>query len=311
MYTSCNCLATKWENVKTSSPSEVIFPIALYISWWFWCMTLLFCRYGELQGLNKQETADKYGSEQVHEWRRSYDIPPPNGESLEMCAERAVAYFTEHVGWSIFQIHHIINPVLGFMKWHFCCNVADWTPTGKWKKYNDCSPWELIEVHHYVSWQANIPRGGISNLLGSLAFFFCLFLLGNITNWNSSYQVISLELATGIPMLYIFKEGRYIRRGSPPAPTEATVYAYTKVCKFSKLCLKSFYLCLDVTFLFEKQLDESEAWKNPVDQLVNLLLREWLREIAFEHAKVIIRHNSWVTAQSWTSYSWLNKYEAV
>lgn len=61
-------------------------------------MTLLFCRYGELQGLNKQETADKYGSEQVHEWRRSYDIPPPNGESLEMCAERAVAYFTEHVG---------------------------------------------------------------------------------------------------------------------------------------------------------------------------------------------------------------------
>nr|GEW18206.1 2,3-bisphosphoglycerate-dependent phosphoglycerate mutase [Tanacetum cinerariifolium] len=53
--------------------------------------------YGELQGLNKQETADKYGKEQVHEWRRSFDIPPPNGESLEMCAERAVAYFKEHV----------------------------------------------------------------------------------------------------------------------------------------------------------------------------------------------------------------------
>lgn len=54
-------------------------------------------RYGELQGLNKQETADRFGKEQVHEWRRSYDIPPPNGESLEMCAERAVAYFKEHV----------------------------------------------------------------------------------------------------------------------------------------------------------------------------------------------------------------------
>ncbi|GFY85805.1 phosphoglycerate mutase family protein [Actinidia rufa] len=53
--------------------------------------------YGELQGLNKQETADRYGKEQVHEWRRSYDIPPPNGESLEMCAERAVAYFKEHI----------------------------------------------------------------------------------------------------------------------------------------------------------------------------------------------------------------------
>lgn len=54
-------------------------------------------RYGELQGLNKQETADRYGKEQVHEWRRSYDIPPPNGESLEMCAERAVAYFRDQV----------------------------------------------------------------------------------------------------------------------------------------------------------------------------------------------------------------------
>jgi bisphosphoglycerate-dependent phosphoglycerate mutase len=55
-------------------------------------------RYGELQGLNKQETADRFGKEQVHEWRRSYDIPPPNGESLEMCAERAVAYFKDQVG---------------------------------------------------------------------------------------------------------------------------------------------------------------------------------------------------------------------
>lgn len=54
-------------------------------------------RYGELQGLNKQETAEKYGKEQVHEWRRSYDIPPPKGESLEMCSERAVSYFIEHV----------------------------------------------------------------------------------------------------------------------------------------------------------------------------------------------------------------------
>ncbi|XP_058085472.1 2,3-bisphosphoglycerate-dependent phosphoglycerate mutase 2-like isoform X4 [Magnolia sinica] len=38
--------------------------------------------YGELQGLNKQETADRYGKEQVHEWRRSYDIPPPNAGEL-------------------------------------------------------------------------------------------------------------------------------------------------------------------------------------------------------------------------------------
>lgn len=47
------------------------------------------------------------------------------------------------------------------------------------------------------------------------------------------FQVISLELSTGIPMLYISKEGEFIRRGSPAAPTEAGVYAYTKVCYFA------------------------------------------------------------------------------
>ena len=40
---------------------------------------------------------DKFGAEQVMQWRRSYDIPPPNGESLAMCAERAVKYFKEFV----------------------------------------------------------------------------------------------------------------------------------------------------------------------------------------------------------------------
>ncbi|KAJ0580566.1 putative phosphoglycerate mutase (2,3-diphosphoglycerate-dependent) [Helianthus annuus] len=126
--------------------------------------------YGELQGLNKQETADKYGKEQVHEWRRSYDIPPPNGESLEMCAERAVAYFKDQ-----------IEPQLQQGK-----NV-------------------MIAAH--------------GNSLRSIIMY-----LDELT----SQEVISLELSTGIPMLYIVKEDKYIRRGSPAAPTEAGVYAYTK-----------------------------------------------------------------------------------
>lgn len=53
--------------------------------------------YGELQGLNKKETMDKYGAEQVKLWRRSYDIAPPNGESLEMTAARAIPYFQERI----------------------------------------------------------------------------------------------------------------------------------------------------------------------------------------------------------------------
>jgi 2,3-bisphosphoglycerate-dependent phosphoglycerate mutase len=49
--------------------------------------------YGDLQGLNKAETAQKFGSDQVHIWRRSYDVAPPGGESLKDTRERVLPYF--------------------------------------------------------------------------------------------------------------------------------------------------------------------------------------------------------------------------
>ncbi|KAL2893899.1 2 3-bisphosphoglycerate-dependent phosphoglycerate mutase [Bienertia sinuspersici] len=126
--------------------------------------------YGKLQGLNKQETAEKFGKEKVHEWRRSYDIPPPDGESLEMCAERAVAYFKE--------------------------NIETQLQSGQ-----------------------NIVIAAHGNSLRSIIMY-----LDALT----SEEVINLELSTGIPLLYIFKEGKFMRRGSPVGPTEAGVYAYTR-----------------------------------------------------------------------------------
>ena len=53
--------------------------------------------YGDLVGLNKRETADKFGKDQVHIWRRSYDTPPPNGESLKDVVERVSPYFEEYI----------------------------------------------------------------------------------------------------------------------------------------------------------------------------------------------------------------------
>lgn len=53
--------------------------------------------YGDLQGLNKDETAQKYGSEQVKIWRRSFDVPPPNGESLKDTANRVIPYFEAEI----------------------------------------------------------------------------------------------------------------------------------------------------------------------------------------------------------------------
>ncbi|MFT6996325.1 MAG: 2,3-bisphosphoglycerate-dependent phosphoglycerate mutase [Cryomorphaceae bacterium] len=53
--------------------------------------------YGDLQGLNKDDTRAKYGDEQVHIWRRSYDVQPPGGESLKDTADRVLPYFDKEI----------------------------------------------------------------------------------------------------------------------------------------------------------------------------------------------------------------------
>ena len=53
--------------------------------------------YGDLVGLNKEETAKKFGKDQVHIWRRSYDTPPPNGESLMDVVNRVSPYFEKNI----------------------------------------------------------------------------------------------------------------------------------------------------------------------------------------------------------------------
>lgn len=53
--------------------------------------------YGDLQGKNKAETAEEFGAEQVHIWRRSFDVPPPGGESLKDTAARTLPYFKNTV----------------------------------------------------------------------------------------------------------------------------------------------------------------------------------------------------------------------
>lgn len=126
--------------------------------------------YGKLQGLNKEETVVKYGKEKVHEWRRSFDSPPPNGESLEMCSQRAVAYFKE--------------------------NIEPQLQNGR-----------------------NIMVAAHGNSLRSIIMY-----LEKLT----SQEVTNLELSTGVPLLYIYKHGEFLKRGSPVGPTEYGVYAYTR-----------------------------------------------------------------------------------
>ncbi len=53
--------------------------------------------YGELSGLNKDQARDRWGEEQVLEWRRSFDSPPPGGESLKDTAERVLPFYRENI----------------------------------------------------------------------------------------------------------------------------------------------------------------------------------------------------------------------
>jgi 2,3-bisphosphoglycerate-dependent phosphoglycerate mutase len=53
--------------------------------------------YGDLQGLNKAEAAQKWGDEQIRQWRRSYDVRPPGGESLADTAARVIPYWESHI----------------------------------------------------------------------------------------------------------------------------------------------------------------------------------------------------------------------
>jgi len=64
--------------------------------------------YGDLQGLDKAETAKKFGDEQVRLWRRSYDVAPPGGESLENTAARTLPYLQSNILPAVHDGQHVL-----------------------------------------------------------------------------------------------------------------------------------------------------------------------------------------------------------
>lgn len=79
-----------WAKIHATDLADEMIPVIR-------CSELNERMYGELQGLSKSETAEKFGPEQVKIWRRSFDVPPPNGESLAMTAERSIPYFVDKI----------------------------------------------------------------------------------------------------------------------------------------------------------------------------------------------------------------------
>lgn len=98
--------------------------------------------YGDLQGLNKAETAEKFGEDQVKLWRRSYDTRPPNGESMEDCERRTLPFFKQYIlplvnqGQTIIVAAHgnSMRPIMKFLE-----NLD--IQTASTMELNFCSPY--------------------------------------------------------------------------------------------------------------------------------------------------------------------------
>jgi 2,3-bisphosphoglycerate-dependent phosphoglycerate mutase len=133
-----------WSKIHGEAAAKQVIPVVR--SW-----ELNERMYGDLQGLNKAETRQKYGEEQVQIWRRSYDTAPSNGESLAMTAERSIPYFKEKI--------------FPFLQEGF--NV-------------------LVSAH--------------GNSLRSVIMY-----LDGLTK----EEVIKLEIATGVPIIYDFANGAF------------------------------------------------------------------------------------------------------
>lgn len=80
----------KWTTIYNDSMKENVIPV--YRDW-----RLNERYYGELQGNNKTETAKIFGKEKTHQWRRSYDVRPPNGESLKDTSARTIPFFKKEI----------------------------------------------------------------------------------------------------------------------------------------------------------------------------------------------------------------------
>lgn len=64
--------------------------------------------YGDLSGLNKDDARAKWGEDQVHVWRRSYDVPPPGGESLKDTVARVLPYYVQEILPQVLRGQHVL-----------------------------------------------------------------------------------------------------------------------------------------------------------------------------------------------------------
>ena len=98
--------------------------------------------YGDLIGQNKAEAAEKFGAEQIHKWRRSYDIAPPGGESLKDTAERTIPYLKAHILPEIMAGKNVLVSAHGNSIRATVMHLLDYTPAQILQtEIGWCEPW--------------------------------------------------------------------------------------------------------------------------------------------------------------------------
>jgi len=98
--------------------------------------------YGDLVGQNKAEAAEEFGDEQVQIWRRSYDIPPPGGESLKDTADRVIPYLNEKILPEVYSGKNIIVSAHGNSIRAIVMALKEFTPEEILKtEIGWCEPW--------------------------------------------------------------------------------------------------------------------------------------------------------------------------
>ena len=98
--------------------------------------------YGDLVGQNKAEAAKEFGNEQVQIWRRSYDIPPPGGESLKDTADRVIPYLNKKILPEVYSGKNIIVSAHGNSIRAIVMALKEFTPEQILKtEIGWCEPW--------------------------------------------------------------------------------------------------------------------------------------------------------------------------
>ena len=100
--------------------------------------------YGDLIGQNKAEAAKEFGAEQVQIWRRSFDVPPPGGESLKMTAERTLPFYRDTILPKVLNSNNVIISAHGNSIRAIVMEIFNLTPSQILKtEIGWCEPWKI------------------------------------------------------------------------------------------------------------------------------------------------------------------------